>query len=452
MTMYAIPISDLWLLYAPAQSIAAVVNYPVLEKLRNGSFEKEPDDFNILRDLQASEAKFLPAPRQGPLDPGFLGIISTRSCNIDCIYCGFGSHRSGKLKMSPGTAVSSINWMVDNLLELGKDTLNIHFFGGEPFAAWDIIELVVHYSRLIAAKKGLLPHFEVSTNGVFDERKALFIGDYFDAVVLSFDGLPEFQNRNRPINSSSGSFEAVSQTARRLNQFPVEMCFRTCVTQESVSHLQEITHWFCTHFEPDAVSFETLQPNSRSISTGIHPPDPYEFAVHFVHSRGILEKYGIKAVYAADVSAEPVLSFCPVGKDNIIISPDGQINTCYLLEEEWQNRGMDLKIGQVQNNGSLHFDSQAIQQIRQLVTEKPGCEKCFCKWWCAGGCHVNHSYPGNSYTNSNFCIQTRIITACSLLKELNQEALLEQLITSKTLMESLALQQSDCLEDIKKNE
>lgn len=151
------------------------------------------------------------------------------------------------------------------------------------------------------------------------------------------------------------------------------------------------------------------------------------------------------AVYASVLTEAPRHSFCPVGKDTLIVSPDRRVSSYYLPQQAWQKRGLDLDVGWLSADGTMQIDIEAIDRLRRMVTEKPRCERCFCRWTCAGGCHVNHSYPGCSLEYNDFCIQTRIITVCSLLKELDFEQIVDELLKNRAAMEVLALQLSDCL-------
>jgi hypothetical protein len=56
---------------------------------------------------------------------------------------------------------------------------------------------------------------------------------------------------------------------------------------------------------------------------------------------------------------------------------------------------------------------------------------------------VNHSYPGCSLTYDDFCIQTRLITACSLLEGLGFASLADDLVADRAEMQRLALRPSD---------
>ena len=440
--IYVVLVRDRWLVYSPLHRVSALVNQAAVRELRShqGSGRLAELASQLHRDPERA-----PQPREGSVRPQFLGLIPTRACNLRCVYCGFGAVQASSERMAPGLAVKAVNWMGEHAQRLEQQTLEVHFFGGEPFAAGEVMDVAVHRTRAVAAQRGLLPVLEVATNGVYREDLARFIGDYFDSVVLSFDGPREIHDRRRPRGDGRGSFEAVARTAHLLSQSPTELCFRICVAQDNVERLAEIVAWFSEEFQPSTIDFETLQPTPESRQAGLEPPDPYAFAVQYFRARRTAAQKGVEPNYAAALTGTPRLSFCPVGHDALIASPDGRISACYLPEREWQERGLDLHLGWLSEN--LELDTQAVGRVRRLVAEKPRCERCFCRFSCAGGCHVHHSFPNCSKRYEDFCIQTRLITACSLLCELDQEPLAAEVMENRPAMEALALQASDRLED-----
>jgi radical SAM protein with 4Fe4S-binding SPASM domain len=273
---------------------------------------------------------------------------------------------------------------------------------------------------------------------VFSESRCQFVGDYFDGIVLSFDGFAEFHNRNRPAKGGGPTFEQVERTANRLSTMPLDLCLRVCITADSVSSMEAITTWMCSTFHPTVINFETLTPGELAASAGLRVPDPYEFAVNCVQSYRAAARAGVKAVYSAAETERNRISFCPVGTDALIVSMDGRASACYLMPEDWQRRGLDLDLGWVRPDGSLDLDFERLFAARRLPVQKPRCERCFCQWSCAGGCHVNQTYPGCDADFTDFCLQTRIITACLLLDEIGANDVVDRLLASRTAMEAVA--------------
>ena len=68
--------------------------------------------------------------------------------------------------MDPAIAVSAIDRMADTLVRDGRQLLRIHFLGDEPFVSGEVVDIVVHRARYVAAQRGRTASFDTSTNGV----------------------------------------------------------------------------------------------------------------------------------------------------------------------------------------------------------------------------------------------------------------------------------------------
>jgi uncharacterized protein len=437
---FLVPVLDKWLLHAPLSGVTALVNRRVAEALRTG---EDIAEAAALRECIASTDAALPQARTGDVCPSFLGITPTRGCNIGCVYCNFGGPTAPHTTMDLGIAVSAVDWMADTLSRHGRRDFQIHFFGGEPFYAPEVIDVVVHRARYRSAQLGLELYVDASTNGVFGEERCQFVGDYFGGVVLSFDGPPEFHNRNRPSHGGKPTFEAVSRTAKRLSGMPLDLCIRMCVTQDAVMRLEEITKWFAAEYSPAVINFESLTPGELARAANLTVPNPFDFARHCFGSYRVARELGIRAVYSAAEFDRPRTSFCPVGTDALIVSMDGRTSGCYLLPEDWRARGLDMDVGWVRPNGQVDFDLASMQRVREVPMKKERCQKCFCQWSCAGGCHVNQTYPGCASDYTDFCIQTRLLTALLLLDNLDKPEIADRLLADESALRRLGFHAKD---------
>lgn len=355
--VFVVPIFDKWLVYAPLHHVTALVNSAMVAALKNGNSPPGSDTLTELYKSLENGPVDMPSPPTGPICPEFIGLIPTRACNMACIYCGFGASEFGPEIMDLSLAVQAVDWMVGHVCSIGRSTFEVHFFGGEPFFAPDVVDVIVHRARLLAARSGLIPRFEAATNGAFDEDRCRFIGDYIDTVVLSLDGPKEIHNLHRPMKIGDGSYPIVARNASSLSKSPAELCIRACVTQDIVKNLYQISRWFCETFSPSTITFEPLQPTPQSEASGLQPPDPWEFASMYVRASFLISSLGITPIYSAASIDVLRHSFCPVGRDSLIISPNGRISACYLLEREWKDRSLDLNLGHIQNEYELEPNS-----------------------------------------------------------------------------------------------
>ncbi len=442
---FLIPILDKWLWYAPLHQTAALVNHSAARLLRERRGENLPGELGELYDTIRSRPVSPPGPPTGELIPTLLGIIPTRGCNMHCVYCDFGGPSASRKQLPPQIATAAVDWAAKRLVETGKNQFHIQFFGGEPFVASEIVETTVHHARHVSAQRRLTTYFDASTNGLLNARQCQFIGDYFDGIVLSLDGPPEFQDKYRPVAKDQPSSTWIERTAHCLSEMPLSLCLRMCVTQESVTQMERIAQWMIKTFNPAIINFETLTPR-RSNQVDLTPPDPYQFAAHAEGIYRIAEAAGVQAVYAAAESGLPRWSFCPLGNDAVIVSPDGRFSACYLPPEAWEQRRLSLDFGHLDTNGEAFLFPDRVERIRHLPARSHHCADCFCQYTCAGGCHVNRTYPNGSKKYTDFCIQTRLITAFRLLRDLGFQKLNWTLLEHREAMERLAHQSCDRIE------
>lgn len=449
--IFAVPVFDTVLLYSPFHNFEAQVDLKAAQLLRDG-FSSPPISGQPPKEILVllSEPESTPSRKRGKLVPPFLGLIPTRACNLACKYCGFGNAPDTLTRMTPSLVRSAVDWYYDLLCQAGVPNAQVHFFGGEPFCAEDTVAFAVEYSNRCARQVGLTVRFEVATNGTFDPRLCLWAADNLDSVVLSLDGPADIHDRQRPGCGGQSSFEAAARSARLLSDGAADLCLRACITRDSVCRMEEIATWFCQSFRPTSVCFETLQETPESQAAGLCPPDPWLFAQNYIRAARILETYGVEPVYAtADIRAKRV-TFCPVGSDVVVVSPDGELSACYLLSRDWQAQGLDLRLGKIEKRGNVWLDAPAVESMRALnLLNRPACAHCFCRWHCAGGCPVNHRLSGAPGEYDRLCIQTRTITLSNLLNALGREDLMFALLEDFAALQAAIRQPSDELDDFR---
>jgi uncharacterized protein len=377
--------------------------------------------------------------------PDFLGLIPTRGCNLACAYCGFLTGPEAEQVMDLRLAKQAVDWYLETVKEAGQREAAVHFFGGEPLVEAEVVDLAYHAAVLKGAELGCTVRFETATNGVYSEARCQWLADSFDGVILSLDGPANVQDRHRARHDERGSYEAVARSAHILSAGQAELSIRACVTAATVDRIPETAAWLCHEFAPMAVSFEPLQPTEASRAAGLRPPEPLDFARRYMEAASIVEAHGIEAVYAtADIGTLRV-SFCPVGRDVAIVSPDGAIDACYLQRRDWEAKGLDLRLGQMQD-GAVWMDGSAVERARAMnVWNEPLCAGCFCRWHCAGGCHVNHTLSTVPGDYDGLCIQTRLITLRNILTALGRADLVERLWAEPEILEAAAWQPEDSL-------
>jgi uncharacterized protein len=346
------------------------------------------------------------------------------------------------------TARRAVDAYLDLLSAQNASHAELHLFGGEPFYAPETVHFAVEYALARAAERSLSIHFEAITNGFFNLRMASWVASTFDTIFLSLDGQREVQDRYRSGLNGRSAYTVVVRNVHLFAEKGVELILRACITSDTVEHMAETAAWFAEEFSPAAVCFETLVPSALSEANGILPPDPWDFARGFGQAAALLAERGIRTVLSTADMNYPHVSFCPIGTDAMIVTPDGSVHACYLLEEDWRREGLNLTYAHLDERsaGGLYLDTAAMQGIRQLnVHNYPLCADCFCRFDCSGGCHVNRRTVLFSNEYDATCIQTRLISASLLLGRLGQEALSKQWLADPALHQPAVLRKGDRL-------
>jgi uncharacterized protein len=449
--IFCVRVLDRYLIYAPRQHISALLNRPAVQAIYQGINKERSlsaDLADLVESLQA-DGEPVPLPQTGPLvDPLFLGLIPTRGCNLNCQYCDFIAPKNASPRMSLALARQTIDAYIDLIRAAWKSTLEIHFFGGEPFYAWDVVFFAVEYARWQAAQMGFQTHFEVITNGVMSAKRCQWVADHFDMVVLSLDGQVDIHERQRPSLNEQPTFPIILRNAHILADGPVELALRACITRENVGQMVKFAIWAAKELRPSSLCFETLAESPVSQQAGLLPADPLEFVGNFIAARKALEPLGVETILSTDPDGDCQFSFCPVGKDALIVSPDGSVDACYWLAEQWRKNGLQLHLGMIDQTG-FELETEKVLQARQTaILHKDACQDCLCQYHCAGGCHVRRAANPQVRQYDQICFQTRLITVSRLLIEMGQGKLADALLQDRAVVDACVYPSSDRLQDM----
>jgi uncharacterized protein len=450
-SVFCVPAGEVFLVYAPLHGLAAVMRSDATERLRSALRENDallPGPVGMIAAHLLGTAAAMPQARSGPLsEPAFLGVIPTRGCNMACGYCDFAALKRGGPVMDLHVARAAVDGYLALLDRGGQRHGAIHFFGGEPFDAPGVVEFVVEFAAQRAGDLGIVLDFEATTNGFFSRTRAEWVADRFSTVVLSLDGPAQVQDRQRPARAGRPTFSVVARSAKILSDGSAELIVRSCVTAASVETLPEWAAWISRELRPSTVCFESLTGSASTAAAGFLPPDPYRFAEQFAKASLILDRHKIAAVQSASDLRECRVSACPVGQDALIVSPGGAVDACYLLEKEWRDRGLDLRLGRVDVAArSIEIEGKALDRTRRLAARhKPLCASCLCQYHCAGGCHVHHDTDRPAGAYDDMCIATRLITADKLLRRLRLTAIADRLLADPVAARALARHADDRL-------
>lgn len=126
-----------------------------------------------------------------------ISFFLTTKCNLCCIYCYNAKERS---KIEEQTipieiAKAGIDWYFST-----NDSRHIRFYGpGEPTQEFEKLKEITEYAKS-HKNRGKDVTVEIQTNGVFTENVRNWALDNINIMWMSFDGMRDIQNHNRPLN------------------------------------------------------------------------------------------------------------------------------------------------------------------------------------------------------------------------------------------------------------
>lgn len=126
-----------------------------------------------------------------------LSFFLTTKCNLCCRYCYNAKERNAieEQTIPLEVALASVDWYFET-----NESLHIRFYGpGEPTQEFEKMKQISEYAKN-HPNGGERVTVEIQTNGVFTEEIRNWFLENMNIVWMSFDGMKDVQNYNRPIN------------------------------------------------------------------------------------------------------------------------------------------------------------------------------------------------------------------------------------------------------------
>ena len=269
-------------------------------------------------------------------------------CNLRCRYCfaDEGAYHAERAFMSERTAKTAIDFLIKN--SGNRKVLEVDFFGGEPLMCLDTIKNVVAYAREEGAKAGKKFLFTTTTNALSRGDKNYYVRGTFTARNLDFSKDVLFLAEN--------GFDSISME-------PVVTEIDDLAIKEE--HIPEILS------EYETLCDRYLEKHEKGEG------------FNFFHFNVDLE---------GGVCLHKKVSACGAGNEYFSVVPNGDIYPCHQFAGE-----KEFLMGNVYE-GKLDPAIREKFASNSLFTRK-GCENCFAKFICSGGCSANnYHYTGDMNT------------------------------------------------------
>lgn len=320
----------------------------------------------------------------------------SHECNMECKYC-FADHGHFKGKaaiMSKRVAKDSIDYWFNHLDKSRKKT-NITFFGGEPLLNSEVFIYSLEYISELLKDTGIIPTYAITTNGtlVNDDLIRTFL-KFKMQPDISIDGGKFIQDKNRPLKMGFGSYDKVSENAKKLRCYYDRLVAKITLIHEDTDKLKESVCDLWDAGFTDVVYIFALTNDKKLAIThqdiDILRKQLYDLA-ELMYENLICGRPG-RLINFVDIGYRLHNNFVKnecsfLNPFTIHVTPDGEIYKCSKMV------GMkDFCMGDIYSGVQW---KKFISKPKKYLMDNVACSSCWAKRICGGGC----AYANQIYNN-----------------------------------------------------
>lgn len=316
----------------------------------------------------------------------WLGI--THECNLNCAYCyEKDGVRTKKQKMTLPVAKKAIDFLVNNSKQ---NVVSVIFFGGEPLIEFELIYQVVQYCKSLPSLTKKF-NFGITTNAtLLDQEKLKYLKSNNFHITISLDG-DKHSNAYRLYPNGTESYSAVYDNIKNA-EFYSQTVFRSTLTNISWNINKNMDYFRNIH-KTNKVIFTECDKLKFVDSKTIKKLKQSYLKLFNEAEKGENSSVPLNCYITAGkiFKSTKIVTGCTTGINYFYISPDGKIYPCNRVI----NHHKEIIFGDLDNG----INVEIIKKFRDSldVNNNLYCKKCWCKFYCGGGCYGEKLESNDSY-------------------------------------------------------
>ncbi len=353
--------------------------------------------------------------------PAIVVLLVTTSCNFHCVYCYASSGNKHGGVMPLETGYTAIDIACDNAKDSGASDFSLCFHGGgEPTLPWHHFRKMVQYAR----SRDLPAKISLSTNGYWNGQKRDWVLANIDDISLSFDGIAEIHNHQRPLRSGGNSFGKVFDTIKAMDKKKASYGIRLTVTESTVDMLPQSIEFLCRKTGCSSFQAEPAFDHGRAKTGKYALVSRNRFVKAFLLAYDIAIKHNRTLFYSGARPLSLTSTFCQAPFNALVVSKDGLLTTCYEIFDPSLEQSNGFFFGSLTPHKTIKMDRNKRQSLLDKIKERRKlCKRCFCYWHCAGDC-PSKTLIGDEKGHLNFGGR------CEINREITKELLIRYICES----------------------
>ena len=165
-----------------------------------------------------------------------ISILTTLDCNFACPYC-FETRRN--VRLTEKVEKSIIKFIKTQ--SVGKKTIHLDWYGGEPLLNIDSIERISKEIISYADQKGLNYYTSLTSNGYLltDEILKRLLNIKIKSAQITLDGPKDVHDSMRPLANKQGTFDTIITNIKNASKH-ITINLRININQENYTRIDEL--------------------------------------------------------------------------------------------------------------------------------------------------------------------------------------------------------------------
>ncbi len=418
MVIFFIPFHDKYIIYRPLVQSAFIGNKTTVELIKNRAIDKNSRFHDFLTTINF----FAPDPMAADIKtkeyaPTQAVLLMTNRCSLRCIYCYADAGDKPGKDLSEKLGFKAVDVVEKNAGAKGLAKFELVFHGGgEPVLNWTVLKSVCRYAR----NKTIPCDISICSNGLWNDRQTEWLIENINNFTISFDGMEDVQNFQRPGKNREKSFDNVFKTIKTLDKSLVEYGIRLTVTPENINTLPESIRFLCTSTNCRNIQVEPAFYMWRNSRITPDTNDIDRFIKMFIKSLATAHKHNRSLTYSGARPWNNSSVFCTALYSSLIVSSSGELTGCYEVTDQEHPLYDIFTFGTLSESGiEINKEKRNFLMIENK-NRLSRCNDCFCLYHCAGDCMVKNMNGEKKYGQAGVrCKINRAVTKEMILRNIH---------------------------------